>query len=118
MLCLALLPGDYILIGEDVILQHYRTEGEKCRLAVRAPRDIPIVRGKVLEKNGMKRPDCIINDKPRWHNRDLSWNRSKAQALTAMRLLLSKMDGNDANVRTLRRQLNHMFPESETHSEC
>ncbi len=118
MLCLTLLPGDYILIGEAVILQYYRTEGEKCRLSVRAPKDIPIVRGKVLERNGMERPDCIIDKKPHWHKRELMWNRSKAQALTAMRLLLSKMDSNDANVRTLRRQLNHMFPESEKQTGC
>ncbi len=117
MLCLALSPGEYVLIGEDVILQYDRTEGERCRIAVRAPKEIPIVRGEVLERNGMERPDCIF-DKPRWHKRELLWNRSKAQALTSMRMRLSKMDDSDANVRTLRRQLKHIFPESEMQTEC
>ena len=35
-----------------------------------------------------------------------------AQALQAMRALLNTMDGRDSNVQTLRRQLNHMFPQT------
>ncbi len=74
MLCLALLPGEYVLIGEDVILQYDRTEGDRCRVAIEAPKKVPIVRGKVLERNGMERPDCIY-EKPRWRKRELLWNR-------------------------------------------
>ena len=63
----------------------------------------------MLERTGGKRPDCVF-DGPRWHRREISWDRSKAQALAAMRLLLSQMDSGDSNVQALRRQLNHMFP--------
>ncbi len=116
MLCLSLLPGEYLTIGDDIVLQYERTMGERCKLAVNAPREIPILRGAVRERGGEQRPDCVFEQK-RLCRRELPWNRSKAQTLSAMRKLLSRMDGKDADVRTLRRQLNHIFPpERETES--
>ena len=44
---------------------------------------------------------------------EIPWSRSKAQALKAMRTVLERMDGDDEDVRTLRRQLEHMFPSGE-----
>lgn len=109
MLCLSLLPGEYLTIGEKVVLQYNQTTGERCKLILNAPREIPIVRGKVLEREGGERPDCVF-DQPRQRRQGIPWNRSKAQALAAMRKLLSQMDGHDQNVQDLRRQLNHLFP--------
>jgi len=109
MLCLSLLPGEYVTIGKDVVLQYDRTVGERCRMVVNAPKEVPILRGKVLERGGGERPDCVF-DTPRWYRREVPWDRSKAQALKAMRKLLSEMDGRDGDVQALRRQLNHMFP--------
>ncbi len=109
MLCLSLLPGEYLTIGDDVVLQYSETTGERCRLAISAPREIPIVRGEVLERGGSARPDCVF-DQRRRYRREIPWDRSKAQALAAMRKLLSEMDGRDDDVKALRRQLNHMFP--------
>ena len=73
------------------------------------PREVPILRGEVLERDGGERPGCVF-DARRRYRRELPWDRSKAQALSAMRLLLEQMDGADENVRALRRQLNCMFP--------
>ncbi len=115
MLCLSLLPGEYVTIGEDVVLQYDRTVGERCRLAFKAPREVSILRGEVLERTGGERPGCVF-DKPRPCRREVPWDHSRAQALAAMRKLLSEMDGNDSNVKALRRQLNHMFPPKEEHS--
>ncbi len=112
MLCLSLLPGEYVTIGENVVFQYDRTVGERCRFVVNAPKEIRILRGKVLERNGLERPGCVF-DTPRWYKREVPWNRSKAQALAAMRALLSKMDGNDEDVKALRQQLNHIFPPME-----
>ena len=109
MLCLNLSPGEYLTIGENVVVQMDRISGDSCKLMIQAPREILVVRGEVLEKTGGQRPGCIV-DSPRWHRKQPAWNRSKDQALTAMRLLLSQMDRRDSNVQTLRRQLNHMFP--------
>ena len=110
MLCLSLTPGEYLTIGENVVVQFDRTNGDRCKLVIHAPREVPVVRGEVLERNGGERPECVFDSAPRWRKREIPWNRSKAQALMAMRTLLNQMDGGDENVRTLRRQLNHLFP--------
>ena len=109
MLCLSLIPGEYLTIGDDVVVQLDRMAGDRCRLVIHAPREIPSLRGEVLERGGRERPDCVF-DAPRWRRPESPWDRSKAQALAAMRTLLSKMDGGDSDVQALRRQLNHMFP--------
>lgn len=109
MLCLSLASGEYLTIGKDIVIQIDRMGGDQCKLMIQAPREVPVVRGEVLERNGMERPDCVI-DAPRGRGSEISWNRSKAQALAAMRMILSRMDGGDRDVQALRRQLNHMFP--------
>ena len=112
MLCLNLALGDYMTIGEEIVVQLDRISGDHCKLMVEAPREVPVFRGAVLERSGKKRPDCVT-DTPRWHRREIPWSRSKAQALKAMRTVLERMDGDDEDVRTLRRQLEHMFPSGE-----
>jgi len=117
MLCLSLTPGEYLTIGPDVVVQVDRMAGDRCKLIIDAPREVPIVRGEVRERNGEERPGCVF-ETPRWRKPDVPWNRSKEQALSAMRALLAKMDGRDGDVQALRRQLNHMFPpvrEAEKH---
>ncbi len=109
MLCLSLLPGEYLTIGNEVVVQYHQPTGERCRLTFHAPKEIPILRGTVLEREGGARPDCVF-DQSRLCRQGIPWNRSKAQALEAMRKLLDQMDGHDRNVQDLRRQLNHMFP--------
>ena len=113
MLSLTLAPGEYLTVGSDIVIQLHRITGDSCKLTVTAPREIPILRGEVLERAGGKRPDCVFSG-PQHHRQEIPWNRSKAQALAAMRMLLSEMDGEDEGVRALRRQLNHMFPPSES----
>ena len=109
MLCLNLNQGEYLTIGEDVVVQLHSISGDRCKLVINAPKEIPVLRGKVLERTGGQRPECVF-DGPRWHRREIIWDRSKAQALAAMRLLLSQMDGRDSNVQTLSRQLDQIFP--------
>jgi len=113
MLCLNLTPGEYMTIGENVVVQLDRISGDRCKLMVNAPREVSILRGEVLERSGGERPSCVV-DGPRWHRQEVTWNRSKEQALKAMRALLEQMDGRDGNVQSLRRQLDHMFPPVET----
>ncbi len=112
MLCLSLLPGEYVTIGDNIVLQYDCTEGDRCRMTVNAPREIPVLRGSVHERRGGERPDCVF-DKPRWCKREMPWDRSKAQALAAMRRVLAAMDTEDENVQSLRRQLHHIFPQQE-----
>lgn len=109
MLFLALTPGDYLTIGDNVVIQLDKLAGNRCKLAVHAPKEVPVLRGKVAERASGERPDCLM-DGPRWHRKEIVWSQSKEQALAAMRRQLSEMDGRDDGVKALRRQLNHMFP--------
>lgn len=109
MLSLNLRPGEYMTVGGNVVVQLDRINGDRCKLLIDAPREVTILRGEVLERTGGQRPACVF-DTPRWHRREIPWNRSKAQALDAMRKLLAQMDGRDGDVQALRRQLEHMFP--------
>lgn len=116
MLLLSLASGEYLTIGDDMVIQLQGIRGDHCKLSLHAPKEITILRGEVHERNGGERPECVYNG-PRWHKHEIPWNRSKAQALSAMRKLLSQMDGRDENVRTLRRQLEHMFPSEPEQSQ-
>ncbi len=57
MLSLHLLSGDYITIGEDIVVQVFQT-GSSFRVAVDAPRSVPIARGELHERANA-RPECI-----------------------------------------------------------
>jgi len=57
MLSLNLRSGDYITIGEDIVVQVYQT-GASFRVAIEAPREMPIARGKLHEIEN-ERPECI-----------------------------------------------------------
>ena len=113
MLSLTLNQGNYLTIGDDIIVQLGRISGDRCKLLVHAPREVPVLRGEVLERTGVERPDCVLNA-DYWRKTEIPWNRSKEQALTAMRKLLGQMDGRDDGVKALRRQLNYMFPPEQT----
>ena len=103
MLFLQLKTGEYMTIGSDVIVQLNDVSGSRCKLMVEAPREVPIVRGEVLERTGAERPECVMKTaRPVHSGPGLSWNRNKSQALTAMRRLLSQMDGGDERVKDLR----------------
>lgn len=115
MLCLNLNQGEYMTIGDDVVVQLDHISGDRCKLVVHAPREMPIVRGAVLERNGGKRPKCVF-DGPRYHRKEIIWDRSKAQALAAMRKVLSQMDSTDSSVQALQRQLEHIFPQASSGS--
>ena len=96
-------------IGEDVVVQLDHISGDRCKLIVQAPREMAILRGEVLERTGGERPECVI-DAPRRHRQEVVWNRGKTQALNSIRLILRQMDSENPDVRTLKRQLDFIFP--------
>ena len=50
MLKLTLLPHEYLMIGDSIVVQLSRVAGGRADLAIDAPRTVPIVRGVVLER--------------------------------------------------------------------
>ena len=63
MLCITMRRGDYITIGDDIVIQIDQLSDERAHVNINAPREIPIVRGKVLERVGGERPDCLCGKK-------------------------------------------------------
>ena len=108
MLCITLLPGDYFTVGSDTVIQFDRLSGERIHLIVNAPREVPILRGEVLERQGGKRPGCVRELSPRYI-RQLPWDHAKKQALAELRQTLDGMD-DSPEVRALREKLDLIFP--------
>ena len=63
MLSMQLKNGEYLTIGEDIVGQVFQM-GSSFRVAVEAPKEIPIVRGEIREREG-RRPACIKERKPK-----------------------------------------------------
>ena len=58
MLSLQLKSGEYITIGDDIVVQVFR-DGPVNRVVVQAPRELPILRGEVQEREG-NRPEGLL----------------------------------------------------------
>lgn len=57
MLALTVRSGDYITVGPDIVVQVLKT-GETTRIAINAPKELQIVRSKLVEKAG-ETPECL-----------------------------------------------------------
>lgn len=65
MLSLQLKSGEYITIGDDVAVQIFKESGSSgFRVAVKAPKEVPILRGTVRERDGKLRPDGLHDKRP------------------------------------------------------
>ena len=71
MLKLSLTPGEYLTIGDNVVVQLYRSTDGRSYLAIDAPREIPVVRGSVLEREGGQRPARLLDVQPKGHQSEL-----------------------------------------------
>lgn len=108
MLCISMQAGDYFTVGSDTVIQLDRLRGEQVHLTINAPREVPILRGEVLERNGGQRPACVMDKSPR-HTRQLPWNPAKKAALEEIRATLAGME-DSPEVRLLRKRLDFIFP--------
>jgi len=63
MLSLQLKSGEYITIGDDIAVQVFEQSGSSFRVAVKAPRELTILRGEVHERSG-DRPDGLHKRRP------------------------------------------------------
>lgn len=108
MLCLTLAAGEYLTIGSDVVVQLERMTGDRCKLAIQAPRELPILRGAVLEREGGQRPLCLT-DRPAPSRRGkwFLWDQGREDAARHMRRLLREIETpeNRRQIEALRVQL-------------
>ncbi len=59
MLHLHLNENEYLTINGDIVVKIKAVGGKHACLSIEAPKEVPIVRGKVLERNGGTRPLCV-----------------------------------------------------------
>ena len=116
MLQLSLRPGEYLTIHGDIVVQLAQLSGSRAFLRVEADRSIPIVRGKVLERSGAPRPECLAS-RPRSHARKgrdavYHWSAERERAVRTMEQLLERMEAGDSReeAQALRAQLEHLLP--------
>ena len=58
MLSLRLKSGEYLTIGKDITVQVFQDRGNSIEVAIDAPRELPILRGKLFEQTG-SRPEGL-----------------------------------------------------------
>lgn len=61
MLSLRLKSGEYLTIGEDITVQVFQDRGNSIEVAIDAPRELPVLRGKLFEQTE-KRPEMLHNE--------------------------------------------------------
>ena len=64
MLCLNVGLGEYVTISDNIVVQIFPS-GSNAQLLISAPREIPIVRGKVLEREGKDKPKNLYTQRRR-----------------------------------------------------
>lgn len=116
MLKLTLLPNEYLVIGDNTVVQLARIAGGRADLAIDAPRTVPIVRGAVLERDGGQRPACLAppaRTKARYHRDQIfRWNDDRERALRVMKRVIDRLEENGAGDEAgiLRTQLDRLIP--------
>ncbi len=65
MLSLQMKSGEYLTIGENIVVQVFQDSGSYVRVSVKAPREIPVLRGKVRELSGKQRPEGLLDCPPK-----------------------------------------------------
>ena len=111
MLCISMRAGDYFTVGSSTVVQFDRLTGDRAHMTINAPREVPILRGDVLEREGGRRPDCVMGLSPRY-TKQLPWNPAKKRALAELRQTVDSM-GDTPEARAIREKLNFIFPQPQ-----
>ena len=61
MLVLGRKPGEYVMIGDDIMVKVIRSDFGDLRLAIQAPKNTPIIRGELYE-NQNKSSESTLGD--------------------------------------------------------
>ena len=110
MLRISMKVGQYFTVGSDTVVQFDHLSGERVHLTINAPREVPILRGEVLERNGGQRPACVLEKSPQYI-RQLRWNHAKKKALLEIRGIAHM--GDTPETQLLQEKLDAIFPQQE-----
>ncbi len=117
MLKLLLTPEEYVTINGNIVVQLTRISGRRVYLAVDAARDVPIVRGKVLEREGEVRPTCLTappgKRPPRRREQVVCWNKDRERSVQTILAIMDRLDeqGMHDEIRIMRKELEHIIPQ-------
>ena len=117
MLKLTLHPDEYLVVGGNIVIQLTRVAGGMANLALDAPREVPIVRGAVLERQGGQRPACLGAPPKKkgayYRDQVFRWNDDRERAVRAMKQVFDQLerDGAAEAAQTLRTQLDRILPQ-------
>lgn len=109
MLSLQLKSGEYLTIGDDIAIQIFQQSGSAFSVAVKAPKEIPILRGAVAEHSGEQRSDGLRDQRSKtpsekkWdarrlaaveekQERERAVKENKAAALNGMQESIDRME--------------------------
>lgn len=59
MLCITLKSGEYFTVGGETVVVFDKLNGDRAHFTIHAPREVTILRGEVLEREGGERPACL-----------------------------------------------------------
>ncbi len=116
MLKLTLLPEEYLTIGGRIVVQLRRVAGGRADLWIDAPKEINVLRGTVLERNGGQRPACLTPPSGRkargYRDQIFRWNDDRERAVRAMKRTLDQLreKGAAQEAELLSRQLDYIIP--------
>ena len=117
MLCITMKRGEYFTVGGDTVVLFDQLSGERAHLTIHAPREVSIVRGEVLERQGGQRPACLASlpprKKPKYKRAAVFlWNDGRERAIQALEKLAAQMEESGAaeEARLLREQLRQLVP--------
>ena len=97
MLSLQLRSGEYLTIGDDIVIQIFEQSGSTFQVAVKAPKEIPILRGKVRERTG-ERPSGLLLKRHKSPSERLR-NAQNMERLTAKKEFYTMEDKRKADER-------------------
>ena len=115
MLQFSLAPEEYFTINGDIVVQLADLAGGRAYLRIEADRSIPVVRGKVLERQGHPRPACLNTPgRRRRRRRDpiYLWSADRERAAQDMEETLARLEreGQKELAEQLSAQLNRLLP--------
>lgn len=132
MLSLQMKSGEYLTIGDNIVVQIFRGSGPAFQVSIKAPREIPVVRGELLERGGGERPGGLLNRRSKSRSdqihaakqlQKLAVRRERAQAaherqaaaVEEMQNILSRMEHSAAQeeIEALRAQLERFVDAEE-----
>lgn len=114
MLQFSLAPEEYFTIGGSIVVQLADVAGGRAYLRVEADRSVPILRDKVLERQGAPRPACLSTPGRKRAKRRPAylWNRDQEEAVQTMEAALERLEreGQEEAAALLRTQLKRLIP--------